>query len=274
MDSATQNLTGGIPSPSQTTSTHPGWPQTLAGILPFLVLTPATLFYMLDREGGFFIFVLAYLVLLVGLGVGWVQGFPPWSYPYAGLVLALTFVLVSQHDSEESFLVNLVFSLLFSLPFILLVLVAMLVSRTERSLGRFARKIRRDWTLLSFLFYGATPLVLMVAFIQVEFSFGISFLVGATLALLAGALAYLNANKTWWRWASLAIGLTIAWGIATAGGVTYWNGRFQNWLGTQADASAILRDSLIAWILFLGLTLAPGLLHLLPTLRPTRPPSP
>lgn len=236
------------------------WGQILAGVLPFLILVPATLVYMLDREGGFFVFLLTYLILLVGLGVGWVKAFPRWSYPYAGLVLALTFILVSQHDSEESFLVNLVFSLLFSLPFLLLVLVAMLVSRSERSLGKLAKGIWSDWTLLSFLFYGAAPLVLMVAFVQVSFSFGGLFLGCATLTLLVGALVYLYATRTLWRVTSLLVGLTTAWGITTLGSILYWNGRLESWMGAPGAAGTILRGSLIAWGIFMGLLLVPWLL--------------
>lgn len=273
MDSTTPNLMGEMESPSQSSSQRTGWFQTLAGILPFLILVPATLVYMLDREGGFFIFLLTYLVLLVGLGVGWVKAFPHWSYPYAGLVLALTFLLVSQHDSEESLLVNLVFSLLFSLPFLLLVLVAMLVSHSERSLGKLAKGIWSDWTLLSFLFYGTAPLVLMVAFVQIAFSSGFLFLGCATIALLAGAWVYLKVTNLWWRLVSLLFGLTTAWGISTLGIILYWNDGMESWVGTPGDAGTILQGSLIAWGIFMGLLLAPWLLSKLPGLRHADPTS-
>ncbi len=105
-----------------------------------------------------------------------------------------------------------------------------------------------------------------------EFSSGVYFLGGATIALVIGALVYLKATRTWLRLASMLVGLTSAWGIATAGSALYWNGRAESWMGTPGDASTIVRGGFIAWGLFLGLMLAPGLLSMLPGFRSAEPP--
>ena len=69
------------------------WGEALAGMLPFLVIGLADVLYeyLTYRGHGWsltrWVFVASYLVLLIGLGVGWVKGFPRWSYPYAGWIL-------------------------------------------------------------------------------------------------------------------------------------------------------------------------------------------
>ena len=240
------------------------WAEILAAIGPFLIIGLPTALYMVGvpSQIGFGCFVIGYLVSLAGLAVGWGKGFPRWSYPYVGLVLATTFMLVSQSDSEEPALVNLLFSLCFATPFLAAVTVLLLNSRSSRHLRQFVKGVRHDWTRLSFAVYGVLPVGVIIAFASLEASYGLLYLAASTTALVAGALLYMLSARTWHRVLALLLGLTLAWALATVAAATYWHGRQVSWMAAPGNGVAIARGSAMGWGALVALTLAPALLGL------------
>ena len=76
----------------------------------------------------------------------------------------------------------------------------------------FYQRLRRDWTLLSFLLYGSTLFVLVFAFddyINEE-----PYKIAAMLLLVAGGWLYLRSARPWQRLLALSAGLTLGMTVA------------------------------------------------------------
>lgn len=79
----------------------------------------------------------------------------------------------------------------------------------------FLRRVWKDWTLLSFLLYGATPIFLIIGFDEYLYIEGYIF--AASIALAIGAWGYLRSSRPAWRWAWLAAGIACSAIICAVG---------------------------------------------------------
>ena len=127
------------------------WAETLAGMVPFLVFGLGMIIYeILPRRLvvgplALWCYVALYVIGVIGLGIGWVKGFPRWSYPYAGLVLFIKGWWGDRDNLSGWLFIGLASTLLFWL----MVGIVLLATRSLRPLGQFFKRIWRDWTLLS-----------------------------------------------------------------------------------------------------------------------------
>ena len=127
------------------------WGEVLAGMLPFLAFGLGMVIYeILPRHLvvgpiGFWCYVALYVIGVIGLGIGWVKGFPRWAYPYAGLVLFIKGWWGDRDNLSGWLFIGLASTLLFWL----MVGIVLLATRSLRPLGQFFKRIWRDWTLLS-----------------------------------------------------------------------------------------------------------------------------
>ena len=187
---------------------------------------------------------LLFLILLAGLGIGWIRGFPRWSLGYLGMVL-----IISLLDWQSW------------IPFLVVLIVATLLSRSFTPLVKLARDIWRDWSRLSFIFYSVlTWLALGVAYDGKTFDSQIAYLplkiFGAALFYLMGALFYLRVQTAWRR----ALVLQAAFSLALLSGVLI------SWL-VDGRVTMATPDSLSWWLvvilLLFGSMFLPGALGII-----------
>jgi hypothetical protein len=98
---------------------------------------------------------------------------------------------------------------------ILIVAVLLLISAWIPKFRPFYRRLREDWTLLSFLLYGAAPLTLFITFNEyknVEPFFFLSLLI-----LALGGWFYLRNDEPLKRFVSLHVGLVLSMLTAAVG---------------------------------------------------------
>ncbi len=241
------------------------WGEALAAMLPFLVIglemglspyLPQWEWYtQWLRLGGT---VTVYAVLLIGLGVGWVKSFPRWSYPYLGLLLVLTRWLMGSSQGLRIFKGWSVW-----VPFWAMALIAVLLTRSWQPLRQLYHGVWHDWTRLSFGLYGFIPLALAAAFDDVSGTYETPYLAASTLALVAGAVAYVRSARTSQRTLALLIGMILSWVVATVGVATYWDGRLMPWMKEPGHWYVEARFMVIFWGVLPVLTFAPALLSLL-----------
>jgi hypothetical protein len=158
-------------------------------------------------------FVATHLILAIGLGIGWVHGFPRWVYPYIGLLtahLAYSFYYIG---SPRWLLLG---SLLW-LPLLAVLIPVLLLNRSPQPLGDLCSGIWRDWTRLSFAVYGFVPGLIFISFDEVHWPQEILNFSPAMLAMAAGALIYIRSTTVRQRALALLLALSLAWTIATAG---------------------------------------------------------
>lgn len=167
---------------------------------------------------------------ILGLGVliltwvlGLIKGFPDWSLPSLGLgFFVLTYLIdggvgrlyeffhiIQWPDSRlEQILIVILRSFLFLLPALVMAIIVLLLSRP------FYRRVRQDWSLLSFLFLGvAIPPFIM----NDPYQHLAPFEIAALLTLAIGAWIFLKWCTPWQRLETLVLALTLATGIYAMG---------------------------------------------------------
>jgi hypothetical protein len=228
------------------------WAEALAGVGPFLALGPALVLMesgwaLAQRAPGSALsmwvplasFGAAYLFLVAGFGVGWVKGFPRWSYPYVTLVLELTLYWMGVATPGlrllgHTFGRSELWGLRAWIPFLVMAAVALLLTRSVWPWLRVVVGVCRDWTRLTFGLYGGLLLAVWLSFDEVDFSYEFPYLVIAIIALTVGALAYGRSAGTWGRAVALLAGASVALALTNAGVVSYWNGPGDGWVDVGA----------------------------------------
>lgn len=172
------------------------------------------------------------VVLLI---LGMVKGLPAWSLPVAGLFLALLayYSIVPQGPSPFAAWLPPALSRFFSwwyahrpahpileagkiwLGLMALLSLIVLATAVLPPLRSFYRRVRRDWTLLSFMVYGAALFGLYFTFD--EYRHEEFYLIASVLLLTAGAWVYLRSGGLGRRALTLCTALTLAMATATIG---------------------------------------------------------
>jgi hypothetical protein len=238
------------------------WGEALAGMLPFLAFGLGMMIYeILPRDLvagpiGFWCYLVLYIIGVIGLGIGWVKGFPRWSYPYAGLVLFIKGWWGDGDNLSGRLFVGPASAILFWV----MVGIVLLATRSLRPLGQFFKRIWHDWTLLSFGLYSLMPLVLLnVAFDFVTGNYPLPYPIVSSLVLAGVALVYLRSSSMVQRASALLAGMTLCWAVATVEVAIYLYRAPKSsgyWAGD-------MRDMLSYWGVQMALILAPALLGLL-----------
>ncbi len=177
--------------------------------------------------GVFFISTL--FVLPIGMCIGWIQGFPRWSYPYVGHVIV--FSLYMMNVATPGF--NLLGDEMFGrelwgwrawIPFLVITVIALTATRSFRPAACFFTNIRDDWTLLTFGMFGFMPLVIAIMFDEVDGLFSLYFMVVLTIIMAGTTFAYLSSANHRMRVVALLIGISLSLVIASIATNVYWNG--------------------------------------------------
>ncbi len=165
---------------------------------------------------------------------GIVKGLPRWIVPYIGAILTgIVFlgpfvwlweliyspVLKILGGRPTALLPRVIYQALMSgfswfltlTAAILLILLLMAWPRTRQ----FARRIRADWTLLSFLLYGGVVFAILLAFD--EYRYDEPWMIAGWVCLAAGAWVYLKSRTTRNRTLTLLTGVTLAYWIVAIG---------------------------------------------------------
>jgi hypothetical protein len=217
------------------------WPAALATALPFLVcgltmvleriVTPD----MYGRTGlppaPLLVQLIGYLILLVGLGAGWVKGFPRWAYGYISLAyVAMLWWMDLAAPQLQSLGVSISndwherLGWRALIPVGLMAVTALVWTRSLHPLRQLVTGVWEDWTRLSLVLYGFFVWLMLVIGSD---SFhhpllNVSMLV-STCILALGAGAYARVGGTWRGVAVLLLALFASgWigGLITSGGTS------------------------------------------------------
>jgi hypothetical protein len=187
------------------------------------------------------------LVIMFGpLVVGVFQHLPRWSMFFVGLPLAVLAVYVVHDALERRYEPQILFWMRQVLSpnawsnrllwqwfyqgrfwLAILLTVTFLIGFTALlpRFRSFAGRIGRDWTHLSFLFYGASLLLFFIDFD--EYRYDEWYRLGSMLALAAGAWGYLRAGTPQRRTLWLLVGITVCMAIMGVG--KYFLVPLQDW---------------------------------------------
>jgi hypothetical protein len=196
-----------------------------------------------------------YLGLLGGLVIGWVRGFPRWSYAYL-----LSVPLIGLLSGAISLGPGVRLGWRALIPLGVAAATALLLTRSLRPLRRLVKGVWADWTQLSFALYSLMPTLVWIAFDEVADRFELPFMVALNLVLIGGALAYVRSATPRRRVMVLVDALALAWMATAVGTAVYWHRRMVGQGTRPLDWAIGVRPALIALFVLIALLLAPALL--------------
>ncbi len=210
--------------------------QVMMGALPFFMFGLIMIMlelpvYLFDEDwfnsvGGFLLFV--FLILpAIGFGIGWVQNFPRWSYPYTGIALILAFYIQNASTpGVRIFGIPIFGRELWGwrswIPLAVAFVIALVVSRSFKPFIRFFTNLWNDWTIPSYLMAGILPMLVLVAFDEIDRIYTLYFMIPFGVLLVGMAVFYLQGRNAWHRVLALTAGVIAIIFPAVIGTISYW----------------------------------------------------
>lgn len=208
-----------------------------------------------QRDLGFLGKVIIPLTLPIFL-IGLMRGLPRWAYPFGGLLLSYQALVAYQSGLWLFLIVMLLASVILAVaaiftspqPFLLPVL-----------LRRIGQSLSLDWTRLSFGFYGAMPLLIIMAFDDSHLNNRTPYLALSVLMMVGSALIYCRSRDVTMQITTLLGGLTLSICGAWLDQVSFAGG-LMNWDKIPSPRSGEATWMLLLWIQWVFLILSPVLL--------------
>lgn len=188
--------------------------QALVGTLPFLAFGVAKMVGKVDSIyliRGHHAEMAVYLFVLTGLLIGWVRGFPMWSYSYLGWAVWITWfnTNVSIDGINWGYRVWA--------PFGIMILIAFVWIRSLDSIKKLFHDIWYDWTRLSVVMFAFGGLVNMI-YDENHHPYLLLFMLASTLVAGAGAWFFLRSSSVQARVFSITGGFILP---AIISGISY-----------------------------------------------------
>lgn len=208
--------------------------ETLAALAIFVLPAFTLAMGRLPEWFHYFLVFTLLAIIAVPLVLGIIKGFPRWTVPYLGIVLTTIVMLepswrlwekIYPHvykalgGKPSTLPTRVTYQALMSGFFwfmaftaaVLLILLLMTWPRTRQ----LARRIRGDWTLLSFLLYGGVAFAIVLVF--EEYRYHEPWMIASLACLTAGAWIHLKSETGRKRILALLGGVTLAYWIAAIG---------------------------------------------------------
>jgi len=193
---------GNMPSQNEYILPSTRW-QTLTGTLPFLAFGIASIIGKIDPVYApqyTYVFLAFYNFTLLGFLIGWIRGFPLWSYSYLGwsLVFAWWWTGMSINGTNWGHRIWILFGFA--------VLIALIWTRSINPIKKLFHDIWNDWTRLSLSMYTFIAFVFLI-YDENHHPWLLIFMSAATLAIAAGAWFFLRSANLKGRVVSILGGL-------------------------------------------------------------------
>jgi len=251
--------------------TGESWLGALAGALPFLLFGIAS---VLSRGPGRFDtseFLAFYALVLVGLLVGWVRGFPRWTLAYLGWAVLFAWwwsrMGVGALGQRLGYAWTDQWGWASWAPLGAASIAGLLLTRSLQPLRALAARLWREWAWLSL---GAYILLSYVGLLADEnhHPYLLGLIAASTLAASAGAALYMRGATGLRRRLGLLVGVA---GMALIGAYSESTWDYRAYYGLPASPSGVWPDItrwVIVFIVWGALLLGPALLSLRLRRRP------
>jgi len=258
------------------------WSQIWPGMLLFLLIGAAAILMETPyRAGqayqaypiGIILFLGGYLVILVGLLWGWLNGFPRWTFPYLGYSLIFSWYM-SYMASPGLMLFNTpvfgrqLWGWRAWVPLGVVALLVLILSKSAtQPVMNLLKNAWMDWTQLAFFLYSLLPLSVLILLDEMDKSYSFPASVIAVIFILLGAFLYLKYPD--WRKGFLPLVFCAFLAILTLGfgSQLYWQTHYVNFttqeyrlLPGPVPWRTILSKSILPAVVFTLVLLVPGLL--------------
>jgi hypothetical protein len=254
--------------------------ETISVIIPFLVVL--ALYFPIGmiqgipaRVVGMFRLSL-FGILLVMFFVGLARGLPRGMLPLMGFVFAvanlfITFAIIDPKWPGFSFppfvprfVRDYIQGWVFFGGIVILVFLSVLLAAVVPAFRPFYRRLRNDWTLLAFIFYGTTPFAIFLTFDDYQYAGPYVFV--SFIILAFGGWLYLYNEAPWKKFMILFTGLTLAMAVTVTGAAVLVEKSLYAPFATWQTA---MLETIMTWTWLATFMLLPPLINLLPQLHNT-----
>ncbi len=205
------------------------WGQTVAGLLPVIVLTLATMLEGSGNQGWlsylpvYFFISLIYALPAIAVPVAVKSGIPRWSSGYLGLLVInlMLLPLIFSTQTWQSFGGATVLQI--TVIVLLVALIVRLVVALRNMPEQPPEGVDNSWSQILLGVQTLVPMYLMVVFDEIGLAFKTPFLLLNGLILAAGALVYLRARRQWLGVTALVGSVLLVVPLASYLTVRYWN---------------------------------------------------
>ena len=164
----------------------------------------------------------------IGFGIGWIQGFPRWSYPYVMAMVMFSLYMMGVATQDLRLLpYTLGRGELWGwrawLPGLSMAAVALFVSHSLQPAIRLFANVWEDWTLLTWGMFGTMPLLIGMGFDEIDRLYALPFMIFLTVVMASTAVAYLRSRRVWQQFASLLIGTVLTVAVVAIVPALYWS---------------------------------------------------
>jgi hypothetical protein len=189
---AADRLLGGtISMNEESISPSTKW-QAFLGMLPFLAFGVASMIGKADPVHslrGHNAEMVVYALALAGLLIGWIRGFPLWSYSYLGWSLVLAWANTNMRIDGTDWGYRV------WIPLGVTVLFALLWTRSLEPVRKLCRDVWKDWTRLSLALYALGGWV-SVIYDENHHPYLLVFMLASTLVTAGAAWFFLRSSST------------------------------------------------------------------------------
>jgi len=180
--------------------------QAFIGILPFLAFGISSMIGKVDHlylPSEHVVEMTVYGMILVGLLIGWIRGFPLWSYSYLGwsLVLAWSNTNVSIYGVRWGYQVWI--------PLGITVLVVLIWKRSIRPLKKLFKNIWLDWTRLTLGLFAFGAFFSLI-FDENHNPYLLSWMALTTFIIATGVWVFLRSSTIWARVLAIAVSFVVS----------------------------------------------------------------
>jgi hypothetical protein len=249
--------------------------ETISVIIPFFVLL--ALYFSIGMIQGIPAWVLGMIrlsllgILLVMFFVGLARGLPRGILPLMGFVFAvanlfITFAIIdpkwpgfSFPPFVSRFVRDYIQGGVHWVGIIILVFLSVLLAASIPAFRPFYRRVRNEWTLLAFIFYGVTPFAILITFD--DYQHAEPYVFASFLILALGGWLYLYNETPWKKFMILFTGLTLAMAVTVIGAAVLVEESLYAPVTTWQTAMVA---AIMTWAWLATFMLLPPLINLLP----------
>ena len=243
--------------------------QALIGVLPFLAFGIFSMIGKMDQVYDprvIYSYLAFYVLALLGLLIGWIRGFPLWSYGYLGWSLVFAWIwsnvtINGMYWGYQSWML-----------FWIVVLIALLWTRSLSPIKKIFRDIWNDWTRLTFVMYAFAAFVSLI-YDENHHPYLLLFMAVATLIVTVGAWFFLRSSNMIGRILSIVVSFIAA---SVPMGISYltWDWRAYHGLPTSEtwyDNLGVAPIGILFWLLILFWPALIALIHRITPRQTTNP---
>lgn len=194
-------------------------------------------------------------LLIIGLS----RGLPRWIYPLCGLLISYS-IMIADQTSLWLFLTIMLFAS--AILIITTILADPQPSHLPIPLRRMGQSLSIDWTRLSFGFFGAMPLIILMAFDNAHTNSRTPYLAFSVLAMILSVMVYCRSRDTNIQISVLLAGLTFAISGAWIDAISL-SKDLMDWITVTGFDVTSLRWIIFLWLQWAFFMVAPAAFILL-----------